>query len=100
MYVLAWQFVVKPGAVEAFRAAYGPAGDWAALFGSAEGYHGTELLRDERDPTRFVTLDRWASRDAWKAFRRRFAAEYAALDARCDALTSSETPLGAFEAVI
>ncbi|HET7745687.1 MAG TPA: antibiotic biosynthesis monooxygenase family protein [Vicinamibacteria bacterium] len=95
--VLVWEFDVEPGREAEFVRAYRPEGDWAVLFRQADGFRGTELLRDEKDPTRYVTIDRWESLAAWEDFRRRFKAEYEALDARCEALTSRESRIGTFE---
>ena len=96
-YVYLWEFRVAPERVAAFERAYGPAGDWAGLFRRAPGYLRSELLRDMSEPQRFVTIDYWETQSAWEAFRARFAAEYAALDARCEALTLRETELGRFQ---
>src|SRR5262249_27741931 len=98
MVVIVWEFRVVPGSEAPFEAAYGPRGDWAELFGRAEGYLGTELLRDAALPGRYLTLDRWATPDAFARFRAVHGEAYAALDARCEAWTQSETRLGAFEA--
>ena len=87
MYVRVWQYEVHPDAVAQFVAAYGPGGDWAELFARGEGYGGTELFRSTSAPTHFVTIDRWASRDAWDKFRADWTDAYAALDARLDRLT-------------
>ena len=45
----------------------------------------------------YLTLDRWASRAAYAAFRARRSGEYRRLDARSEGLTEEETFLGAFE---
>ena len=45
----------------------------------------------------YLTLDRWASRAAYEAFRARRSGEYRRLDARSEGLTEEETFLGAFE---
>jgi quinol monooxygenase YgiN len=57
---------------------------------------GTRLLRDKDDPLRFVTIDDWESEELYRAFRVRFAVEYAALDRICEGCTSAESPLGQF----
>ena len=95
-YIAMWEFRVPSENRPAFLAAYGPAGTWAQLFGRAPGYRGTELYRDRTDPTRFVTVDFWMAPAAYAAFRQAFAAEYAALEAACEYLTSSEHALGSF----
>lgn len=99
MYVVVWEFRARPGREREFEAAYGPAGEWARLFGGAPGYLGTELQRDLRDPGRYLTLDRWASPEAYDAFDAARGAEYEALDRRCEALTAGETRLGGFVTV-
>jgi len=94
--ILVWEFRVRPERLSDFLSAYAPGGDWDLLFRRGEGYLSTELLRDERDATRFVTIDRWDSREARDRFRLRFREEYEALDRRCEAYTLEETPVGDF----
>jgi heme-degrading monooxygenase HmoA len=98
-HVILWEFRVRPGSETAFESAYGPAGDWARLFRQAHGYLGTELLRDCQEPDRYLTLDRWASREAFECFHRERRKEYEALDRQCEGLTASEVRLGSFSAV-
>lgn len=93
---LVWEFVVRPGCEAAFVDRYGPDGDWARLFGRADGFLGTQLLRDRNDDRRFLTIDRWQSAEAHAAFRRHFEAEYTELDRQLEALTVSERNLGSF----
>lgn len=95
-FVVLWEFDVPAEGVEAFRRAYGPGGSWAALFRRAPGYLGTMLLADRAAAGRFITVDRWIDEAAYHTFRERFAGEYAALDASCEALTRTERPLGTF----
>lgn len=96
MFVVVWQFEVAEENVAAFEAAYGPAGSWARLFGASPHYRGTELLRDAYVPGCYLTIDRWESEDAFRAFRRDHDAEYETLDRSCDALTGRETRIGAY----
>jgi heme-degrading monooxygenase HmoA len=96
MLVILWEFRVRPEKLSEFLSAYAPGGDWDRLFRRAEGYLSTELLRDERDDTRFLTLDRWDSREARDRFRLRFREEYEALDRACDSYTLEESPIGDF----
>jgi heme-degrading monooxygenase HmoA len=94
-----WRFLVRPGSESAFEAAYGPDGDWVRLFRQAEGYLGTQLLRDLANARRYITIDRWASREAWEAFRAARSAEWDAIDRRGEALTEQEEEIGRFEDV-
>lgn len=93
MYVRVWQYDVDPDDVDRFVAAYAGEGDWAVLFLRGAGYAGTELYRDVDDPTRFLTVDRWASEADWLAFRRERAAEYEALGARLEPLSLRQQEL-------
>jgi heme-degrading monooxygenase HmoA len=96
-YVYIWRFVVRPGSEAVFEAAYGPDGHWMRLFREADGYLGTQLLCEQADARRYVTIDRWSSREAWEAFRAARAADWEALDLRCRALTEHEEEIGQFE---
>jgi quinol monooxygenase YgiN len=96
MYVILWEFEVAADKVSEFRSIYSPAGDWVQLFRLEPGFRGTEFLESEQNPTRFLTIDRWAHASDFAAFQRDFAEPYAALDARCEGLTLSERKLGAY----
>ena len=98
MHVIVWEFEAKPGSETEFERAYGPRGAWVEFFARAPGYSGTELLRDRDTPGRYVTIDRWRSRENFEAFRDANRAEYAAIDRRCEDLTRHERLLGRFEA--
>jgi heme-degrading monooxygenase HmoA len=96
MFVVVWQFEIAEEKVAAFEAAYGPEGAWARLFRTSPDYRGTELLRDAYIPDSYLTIDRWTSEEAFRAFRRDHDAGYEALDRTCDSLTSRETRIGAY----
>lgn len=98
-WVVVWEFETRPEKVAEFERTYGPDGDWARLFRKSDGYLGTELLRDRERAGTYVVLDRWASPEQYDSFKKSHAAEYAALDRRCEALTIRETPRGAFTAL-
>ncbi len=91
-----WAFEVPEDRRPAFEAAYGPHGDWARLFRRTEGYLGTDLLRDDEDPSRYLTIDRWRSAADRHRFMTDWASAYRALDRDCEALTSGETRIGSF----
>ncbi|HEU4494418.1 MAG TPA: antibiotic biosynthesis monooxygenase [Rubrobacteraceae bacterium] len=98
MYEILWEYEVHPGQTMAFENLYGAEGEWANLFSQADGYVETLLLRDTDRPTRYLTIDRWRSRDSYEAFVRAARPAYADLDRRGDALTLRERRLGAFDA--
>jgi heme-degrading monooxygenase HmoA len=96
MIVHLWEYRVPAASEAAFVAHYASDGVWVRLFRRGNGHVETRLLRDPAAPGRYVTVDVWESDAAYAAFRERFAAEYAALDDTCAALTTSERCLGTF----
>lgn len=99
MYVHVWEFRALDGREKEFEQVYGPRGDWAQFYSRGEGFLGTELFRDDREPRRYFTVDRWVSQESHERFRSRHAAEYEALDRRAESLTEFECHLGSFTAV-
>lgn len=92
-----WEFHIKPEARSQFERIYGSEGDWAQLFRRSSDYRGTTLLHDRDHPDRYLTLDYWTSREALQQFKRDHQADYAALDKRCENLTTKEVFVGDFE---
>lgn len=100
MYVVIWKFRVRQRSERAFVAMYAPGGAWATLFRTSPGYLDTELLRDLEGARRYVTVDRWQSREAYDSFRRDKRSEYDALDHDGARLTDVESHVGDFTAVL
>jgi heme-degrading monooxygenase HmoA len=96
MFVVVWRFEIAEEKVVAFEAAYGPEGNWAQLFRRSPEYVGTELLRDAYVAGSYLTIDRWKSEEAFRAFRKDHDGAYEELDRACDALTEKETRVGAY----
>jgi heme-degrading monooxygenase HmoA len=96
MFVIVWQFEVRPKHVAEFEKQYGSAGVWAQFFSQSDGYLGTRLLRDAEQPDHYITLDFWKSEGAFQEFENGFREEYKALDSTLEHLTVTETRLGAF----
>jgi heme-degrading monooxygenase HmoA len=93
-HLIVWQFHVRAGHEREFEELYGPRGAWASLFAKSSSYVGTQLLRDTTEPRRYLTIDTWKTVDAFATFREAHAAEYEALDRRCESLTERETKIG------
>jgi len=53
-------------------------------------------LRDAYVAGSYLTIDRWKSEEAFRAFRKDHDAAYEELDRACDALTEKETRVGAY----
>jgi heme-degrading monooxygenase HmoA len=96
VYVIMWEFVVRPERVSEFVSAYKADGIWAQLFGLAAGYKGTELLSSTADAQRFITIDRWDNVEDYVRFQEGFGPQYKALNARLEELTLRETKVGTF----
>ncbi|HTV95480.1 MAG TPA: antibiotic biosynthesis monooxygenase [Steroidobacteraceae bacterium] len=94
MYI--WEFRVAPSSVGQFEFEYGPRGSWVALFRKAPEYIETLLLRDNTDPLRYVTVDRWESQKAHDLFRSTHLTQYQEIERRCRGYTTTERPLGEF----
>jgi heme-degrading monooxygenase HmoA len=96
MIEIVWEFVVKEEARGQFELAYGPGGAWSKLFARCPGFRGTTLLRDTKNPRRYLTIDFWdtvAQREQMLAERK---AEYSNLDAAFAEWTESKTEVGVF----
>lgn len=96
MHVILWEFQARRGREAEFERAYGPDGTWANFFRQGEGFLGTELWRDQEKAGRYMTVDRWTTREAFEKFRAAHLDEYQAIDRRSEALTEREAQIGAF----
>jgi heme-degrading monooxygenase HmoA len=94
MFVIIWRYEVVDSNRGPFEEIYGADGAWAKLFAKADGYLGTEVLRSEKTPGEYMTIDRWESRGDFERFKEQFGEEYRAFDEACEALTVSEEHLG------
>jgi hypothetical protein len=68
MFLVLWEFEVKPGSTIRFEKAYGPAGDWAQLFRAHSKYQRTCLLRDLSRENFYLTIDSWLSQSSYEPF--------------------------------
>lgn len=95
-YVIVWEFRVRPGMEKRFAEAYGSHGEWVRLFQQDPAYIRTELMRDMHEPSRYLTLDFWASEAAYEAFRENRKDEYKGIDAKYEEMTEAEREVGRF----
>lgn len=94
--MVVWEFRIRDTKRRAFERAYGPHGNWAKLFRKGKGYLGTELIRDEQQPGRYLTLDFWKSRKDCESFKKQNWKTYQSIDQKCAALTTNESEIGHF----
>ena len=96
MIEVVWEFVVKEEARGQFELAYGPGGAWSNLFAKCPGFRGTTLMRDTKDPRRYLTVDLWDSEDQRLQMLADNKDENADLESTFAEWTESRTELGAF----
>jgi heme-degrading monooxygenase HmoA len=100
MYVIIWEFQVKAEHVNELEETYSGSGAWARLFRNSNGFVKTELLHDESQAHRYVTIDWWRSPQEYEAFLMQWGLEYAAIDRQCERLTEHETLLGKWQTIL
>ena len=90
------EFVVKEEARGQFELAYGPGGAWSKLFAQSPGFRGTTMLRDTKNPRRYLTIDLWDTEAQREQALDEREAEYSSLDAAFGDWTESRTEVGIF----
>jgi heme-degrading monooxygenase HmoA len=96
-HVRIWKFRPPADREAEFALAYGPYGVWAALFGRAGGYLGTELYRPGEPGGWWLTIDRWNSAADFEAFSDAYGDEYRTLDRELEGVAGEEQFVGAFD---
>ena len=96
MFLILWEFEVKPGYEQSFEFAYGSEGAWTQLFRREPGYLRTLLLKDPSRTRMYLTLDFWHSESTFQSFHSANHEAYLALDRSTEGFTSRETHLGSF----
>ena len=96
MFVILWEYEVKPDREEMFEKAYGPRGDWALLFQTDPHYRETRLLQDVSRPHCYFTLDYWDTENDFTQFKAAHGNAYGEIDHATEGLTLSERRLTAF----
>ena len=97
MFVILWEFEVKPGCEQSFESANGPEGAWPQLFRRDSGYLKTLLRKDPSRIRMYLTLDFWHSESAFQSFQSANCEAYLALNRSTEGLTFRETQLGSFK---
>jgi hypothetical protein len=97
MFLVLWEFEVKPGREQRFQQVYGPGGDWDSLFRTDPNHAGTRLFHDTTRVGVYRTADYWLSRKSYEEFLVLRRSEYNALDAASENLTLSERHIGSVE---
>ena len=96
MFVILWEFEVKPGSEDRFQSAYGPDGPWVQLFRRDPHFRGTQLRRDPTRPLFYFTIDLWDSESAYYDFLNANRTVYEELDHEAGGLTFQERHVVSF----
>jgi hypothetical protein len=80
MFLVLWEFEVKPECEERFERVYGTGGDWDSLFRRYSHHERSQLFRDTDRPRIYLTADYWKSRKSYEEFLQARGAEYKKLD--------------------
>ncbi|MFC1618956.1 antibiotic biosynthesis monooxygenase family protein [Candidatus Neomarinimicrobiota bacterium] len=96
MIEIIWEYVVKEEARGQFELAYGPGGAWSKLFAQCPGFRGTTLLRDTKNPLRYLTIEVWETEAHREQVLAERMAEYSKLNAAFTEWTESRTEVGVF----
>jgi hypothetical protein len=97
MFLVLWEFEVKPGCEQRFERVYGPGGDWDSLFRRDPHHAGSHLFRDTRKALVYLTVDYWLSRKAYEEFLVAQSSDYQALDVVAEQWTANERHVGSYE---
>jgi heme-degrading monooxygenase HmoA len=99
MFVIVWEYGVKPDRIDDFESFYRPDGPWRRLFRAHPGFVSTTLMKDLRSSRRYVVADRWTSEKLYDEFKKKAEAAYDDLTARGHRLIDKEKELGRFDFV-
>jgi len=96
MFLILWEFEVKPGDELAFETAYGQDGPWVQLFRRDPHFRQTKLLKDPSRSRAYFTLDFWDSEHDYHRFKQTNQVAYGSINKTTEPLTIGERNLGCF----
>ncbi|GAC1658952.1 MAG: hypothetical protein NVS9B12_11650 [Vulcanimicrobiaceae bacterium] len=92
-----YRYRVHQSQAKAFENAYGSTGPWASLFSQHPGYRRTRLFQHKSDPSIYLSVDIWDSKEEYDEFKRVFSLQYARLDKELAMLKLEEHLLGFYD---
>ena len=97
MFQTIWQYDVFEKENINFIKAYKSDGDWVHLFKKADGFIETELIHDIEHPTKFITIDKWRTKESYYQFKAMFKSDYLKMDKQFEDFSKSEIHIGYFD---
>ena len=99
MYSVIWQYQVKVGAEENFKALYNSNGEWVQWFKESPHFIRTDLMRSSESSDVFVTVDWWESKEAYEKFYNSNPKRREAIDSKGENYTLQEKRIGSYEVI-
>ena len=99
MYVIVWQYKVKPENREKFENIYGPEGLWADFFRTSAYYKGTCLFNSEQFSDVYLLLDFWDTKEAYAHFTTAQADTYQRLSFQFQDVYQEEAKVDTYYAI-
>lgn len=99
MYVVIWEFKVKPRCLTEFIELCGHDGEWAKWFRQSPDYIETDLLLSNDQESLFLTIDRWKSKRSYDLFYASDQVTFDRLDQKGENYTLEEKLIGAYTIV-
>jgi heme-degrading monooxygenase HmoA len=96
MFIILWEYSVRPEQQAEFLQYYKANGAWANFFRQADDYIATELLAMDSDELIYITIDRWKTQQAYRQFMIDHSERYHELDRQCEELTTQEKLIGQY----
>jgi heme-degrading monooxygenase HmoA len=96
MFVILWEYEVKPGCEQSFESVYGSQGEWVQLFQTDPHFRETRLLRDVSRPHCYFTIDYWDSEISYEQFKAANHTAYADIDHASEGFTLAERHVVSF----
>ena len=90
------EFIVKEDARGQFELAFGPGGVWSKLVAECPGFRGTSLLRDTKNPRRYLTIEFWDTETQREQMLTERRTEYAKLEEIFSEWTEAKMELGTY----
>jgi heme-degrading monooxygenase HmoA len=95
MFVIIWEYKIKPEYRQTFLNYYKSDGEWVRFFRQDENYL-SKLLVLSADEEVYLTIDRWRTEAAYQAFQQQQQSRYKELDEYCEQLTVEEKLIGKY----
>lgn len=99
MVELVWEFIVREEGKGQYELVFGPGGGWSNLYSSSPGFRGTTVMRDIKNPLRYLIFDLWDSEIDRENVLDENPTGYSELETTLDKLTESKSKLGTFNVI-